>query len=126
MRRSGAWSADGMVLDTSLGWAVAMSREAKEAKVGGWLGLALSSALVVRVVAIDNPEALVIVAPALVGSLVAVIWPGVRGALLTAVVLIGVTAVFSLIGWVGLLFIPSLVLLGSAAVGLSRTRSVRT
>jgi hypothetical protein len=103
-----------------------MSRETKQAKVGGWLALALSSALVVRVVAIDNPEALVIVAPALVGSLLAVIWPGVRGVSWTAVVLIGVTAVFSLIGWVGLLFVPSLVLLGSTAVGLLRTRSVRT
>jgi hypothetical protein len=94
---------------------------ATKVKVGGWLALALSAALVVRVVQIDNPEALVIVAPALAGSLLAVLWPGARGALLTAVVLIGVTAVFSLIGWVGLLFVPSLVLLASAAVDSLRT-----
>jgi hypothetical protein len=97
-----------------------MSRETKGARVGAWLALVLSSALVVRVIAIDNPEALVIVAPALVGSLLAVRWPDARGALLTAVVLIGVTAVFSLIGWVGLLFLPSLVLLGWAAAGSLR------
>jgi hypothetical protein len=46
-----------------------MSRETKVAKVGAWIALALSIALVLRVIAIDNAEAIVIVAPALVGAL---------------------------------------------------------
>jgi hypothetical protein len=50
---------------------VAMSRETKVAKVGAWIALALSIALVLRVIAIDNAEAIVIVAPALVGALLA-------------------------------------------------------
>ena len=49
-----------------------MSRETKLGKIGAWIALALSIALVVCVIAIDNPEALVIVAPALVGVPLAV------------------------------------------------------
>lgn len=78
---------------------MAMSRETKPGKIGAWIALALSIALVVRVIAIDNPEALVIVAPALVGALLAVAWSERRVALLAALVFIGVTATFSLIGW---------------------------
>lgn len=99
-----------------------MSQETKVAKVGAWIALALSIALVVRVIAIDNPEALVIVAPALVGALLALGWSQMRMVLLTALVLIGVTATFLLIGWIGLLYVPSMILIGLAAVRTSRTQ----
>jgi hypothetical protein len=102
-----------------------MSRETKVANVGAWIALALSIALVVRVIAIDNPEALVIVAPALVGALLALGWPQMRMVLLTALVLIGVTATFSLIGWIGLLYVPSMILIGLAAVRTSRTQPLK-
>jgi hypothetical protein len=89
------------------------------AKLGAWIALALSIALVIRVIAIDNPEALVIVAPAFVGALLALGWSQARAVLLTALVLIGVTTILSLIGWIGLLYVPSIILIGFAAV---RTR----
>ncbi|HEY8115385.1 MAG TPA: hypothetical protein VIH70_03125 [Actinomycetota bacterium] len=104
---------------------MAMSRETKPGKIGAWIALGLSIALAVRVIAIDNPEALVIVAPALVGALLAVAWPQMRVALLTGLVLIGVTATFSLIGWIGLLFIPSMVLIGLSAYRISRTPTLQ-
>jgi hypothetical protein len=104
---------------------VAKSRETKPAKIGAWIALGLSIALVVRVIAIDNPEALVIVAPALVGALLAVAWTQMRVTLLTALVLIGVTATVSLIGWIGLLFVPSMVLIGLSAYRISRTRTLQ-
>ena len=40
-----------------------ISRGTRLAKVGAWIALTLSIALAIRVIAIDNPEALVIVAP---------------------------------------------------------------
>lgn len=104
---------------------MAMLRETKAGKIGAWIALALSIALVVRVIAIGNPEALVIVAPALVGALLAIAWSQMRVALLTALVLIGVTATFSLIGWIGLLFVPSMVLIGLSAFRVSRTRTLQ-
>jgi len=93
------------------------------ARFGAWIALALSIVLVVRVIAIDNAGALVIVAPAFVGALLAVAWPQMRAVLLTALMLIGVTAIFSLIGLVGLLYVPSMILIG---LGVVRTRHTRT
>ena len=51
-----------------------MSRDRKVAKVGAWIALVLSIAPVLRVIAIDNAEALVIVAPASVGALLVLAW----------------------------------------------------
>jgi hypothetical protein len=48
---------------------VAIPREARLAKVGACMALTLSIGLVIRVIAIDNPEALVIVAPAFLWAL---------------------------------------------------------
>jgi hypothetical protein len=45
------------------------------AKLGGWLAVVLSLALVARVIATDNAVAIVIVTPALIGGLVAVAGP---------------------------------------------------
>jgi hypothetical protein len=104
---------------------VAISRETRLAKVGAWIALAPSIALVIRVIAIDNPEALVIVAPAFVGALLALGWSQTRVVLLTALVLIGVTTTLSLIGWIGLLYVPSILLIGFAAAGTPRTRTLQ-
>ena len=101
---------------------MAISRGTRLAKVGAWIALALSIALVIRVIAIDNPEALVIVAPAFVGALLELGWSQTRAVLLTALVLIGVTTTLSLIGWIGLLYVPSIILIGFAAVRTPRTR----
>lgn len=98
-------------------------REARLARVGARIALALSIALVIRVIAIDNPEALVIVAPAFVGALLAFGWSQTRAILLTALVLIGITTTLSLIGWLGLLYVPSMILIGFAAVRTPRTRT---
>jgi hypothetical protein len=95
------------------------------AKVGAWIALTMSIALVIRVIAIDNPEALVIVAPAFVGALLALGWSRTRTVLLTALVLIGGTTTLSLIGWVGLLYVPSMILIGFAAVRTPRTRTLQ-
>ena len=95
------------------------------AKVGGWIALALSIALVIRVIAINNPEALVIVAPAFVGALLALGWSQTRTVLLTALALIGVTTTLSLIGWIGLLYVPPMILIGFAAVRTTRTRTLQ-
>jgi hypothetical protein len=88
-----------------------MVRPVGFAKVGGWIALVLSVALVVRVVAIDNLEALVIVAPALIGAVMCIAWPLRRFVLGAAVVLIGITATLSLIGGIGFLYIPSIFLI---------------
>jgi hypothetical protein len=101
-----------------------MSRDTKAAKVGAWLALAVSIALVLRVIAIDNAEAIVIVAPALVGALLVLAWSQLHAVLLTAVVLIGVTAILSLIGWIGLLYVPSSILIGLATVRASQTQTL--
>jgi hypothetical protein len=52
-------------------------------------------------------------------------WSQMRAVLLTALVLIGVTATLSLIGWIGLLFVPSMVLIGLSAFRVSRTRTLQ-
>lgn len=62
--------------------------------VGAWIALTLSIALVIRVIAIDSPEAFVIVAPAFLGALLALERSQTRAVLLTALVLIGVTTTF--------------------------------
>ena len=104
---------------------MAMSRDTKVAKVGAWIALALSVALVLRVIAIDNAEAIVIVAPSLVGALLVLAWSQLRAVLLMALVLIGVTATLSLIGWIGLLYVPPMMLIGLAAVRTSHTQTLR-
>jgi len=73
------------------------------------------------VIAIVKAEAIVIVAPALAGGLAGVGWPQKRIVLATAVILISVTAVLSLIGWIGLLYVPSLVLLIEAVIRRTST-----
>jgi hypothetical protein len=52
-----------------------------------------------------------VIAPALIGCVAVVAWPWKRSTLVVALVLIGATAVYSLIGWIGFLYLPSLVLI---------------
>jgi len=52
-------------------------------------------------------------------------WSQTRAVLLTALVLIGVTTTLSLIGWIGLLYVPSMILIGFAAVRTPRTRTLQ-
>jgi hypothetical protein len=80
-------------------------------KAGGWIAVGLSIALVARVLLIDNAEAILVVAPALIGGLAVVTWPGTRWVLIAAALLIGAIAIYSLIGGIGLLYLPSLVLI---------------
>jgi hypothetical protein len=69
--------------------------------------LALTGILVVRVIAIDKPAVLVILLPAFVGALLA-LWKRGRAVLIASASLTALTAVVSLIGGVGLLYLPSI------------------
>jgi len=79
------------------------------------LALAVSAAAAVRMVAIANAEALLILIPAVVGGAIGLTRPVNRAGLVTAAALVAATAAVSLIGYWGLFFLPSVVLLGVAA-----------
>ena len=66
-------------------------------KAGGWIAIGLSLALVAHVILINNPEAIIVIAPALVGGIAVVSWPRRRWVLIAALVLVGATATYSLI-----------------------------
>jgi uncharacterized membrane protein YfcA len=88
--------------DRAVVWAVALS-------------LVVTAGLAVRVIAIGKPAVLVILVPAFLGALLAV-WRRRRLDLTLAAVLIALTAIVSLIGGEGLLYVPSIVLLVRAAL----------
>jgi hypothetical protein len=90
-------------------------------KIAGWIAVGVSLVLVARVLLINNPEAIIIVAPAIIGGVAVVAWPSKRSTLVVALVLIGATAIYSLIGWIGLLYLPSLILI---LRGVARPRRV--
>jgi predicted branched-subunit amino acid permease len=90
-------------------------------KAGGWIAIGLSLALVARVLLINNPEAIIVVAPAVIGGIAVVSWPRRRWVLIAALVLVGATATYSLVGGIGLLYIPSLVLIVRGALRPRRT-----
>lgn len=79
------------------------------AVVGAGLALVVTAALAVRVIAIDKPGVLVILCPALAGALLA-LGPGGRIKLIASALLTAITAGVSLIGGVGLLYLPSIVM----------------
>jgi O-antigen ligase len=87
------------------------------------LSLSLTDILIVRVIAIDNAGALVILVPALVGGLLAIWRPG-RVVLFASALLTSLTAVVSLIGGVGYLYVPSIALFVWGAVSSSRQDGV--
>jgi hypothetical protein len=83
------------------------------------LSLALTGLLAVRVTAIGKPGVLVILLPALVGALLA-LWREGRVVLIASALLTALTAVVSLIGGVGLLYVPSIVMFLWGAVSSAR------
>jgi hypothetical protein len=85
-------------------------------KIAGWIAVGVSVVLIARVLLIDSPEAIIIVAPALIGGVAVVAWPWRRSTLVVALVLIGATTVYSMIGWIGFLYLPSLVLIVQGVV----------
>src|SRR5512132_1503972 len=88
---------------------------------GGWIAIGLSLALVARVFLINNQEAIIVVAPALIGGIAVVTWPRRRWVLIASLGLVGATATYSLIGGIGLLYLPSLVLIVRGALRPQRT-----
>lgn len=83
------------------------------------MSLALTGILVVRIIAIDKPGVFVILFPALTGALLA-IWKHGRAVLIASALLTSLTAMVSLIGGVGLLYLPSIVLFIWGAVSSER------
>jgi hypothetical protein len=69
----------------------------------------------VRLIVIDNAGAVVILVPAFAGGLL-VIWRPGRAVLFASALLTSLTAGVSLIGGVGLLYVPSIVLFVRGAV----------
>jgi hypothetical protein len=84
--------------------------ERKTALVAAGISTVVSAALVVRVVAIEKPAVTVVLIPAIVGAIIAVWRPEHRGGLAIAASLTALTAVVSLIGGEGLLYMPSVAL----------------
>lgn len=87
--------------------------------VAAALSLALTGVLVVRIIAIDKPGVFVILFPALTGALLA-IWRRGRAVLIASALLTALTAVVNLIGGVGLLYVPSIVMFMWGAVSSER------
>jgi hypothetical protein len=83
------------------------------------VSLVLTGVLAVRIVAIGEPGVFVILFPALVGALLA-IWRSGRAVLIVSAVLTAATATVLLIGGVGLLYLPSVVMFVWAAVFRAR------
>jgi hypothetical protein len=87
------------------------------------LSLSLTDILIVRVIAIDNAGAVVVLVPAFAGGLLAIWRPG-RAVLFASALLTSLTAVVSLIGGVGFLYVPSIVLFVWGAVSSTRQDGV--
>lgn len=77
--------------------------------VAASLSLALTAVLVVRIIAIEKPGVFIILVPALAGALLA-FWRSGRAVLVTSALLTSVTAAVSLIGGVGFLYLPMIVM----------------
>lgn len=89
------------------------------AGVAAVLSLALTGVLIVRIIAIDKPGVFVIRVPALAGALLA-LWKSGRAVLIASAMLTSLTAVVSLIGGVGLLYLPTIVMFIWGAVVAGR------
>jgi hypothetical protein len=94
------------------------------ARVAAMLSLGLTAVLVVRIIAIGKPGVFIILFPALAGSALA-LWKRGRATLVLSAVLTALTAVVLLIGGVGLLFLPSIVLFAWGAA-MSEGRAGKT
>jgi O-antigen ligase len=85
------------------------------ARVAAMLSLGLTAVLVVRIIAIGKPGVFIILFPALAGALLA-LWRRGRATLVVSAVLTALTAVVLLIGGVGLLYLPPIVMFAWGAV----------
>ena len=79
--------------------------------IGAFLGLILSLALVVALLIQQNPVAILFVLPALLGCGAAMLWAGRRWVAAAAAVGVAFSGMMFAIGGIGLLYIPSLILL---------------
>jgi hypothetical protein len=86
------------------------------ARAGAAIALGLAGILVIWVTAIGNPFALAVLAPAVAGGLVGLRWSERRTAAIAAATLISMTIAVSLIGYWGLFFVPSVMLLVMSAL----------
>jgi hypothetical protein len=78
--------------------------------VAAALSLVVTAALVVRVLVIDKPAVMIILIPPIAGALLVLWKPGRGWAIAIGCILTAVTAVISLVGGVGLLYVPSIAL----------------
>jgi hypothetical protein len=85
--------------------------------VGAVLSLVVSGAVVIRILVIDRPGVAVILVPALAGAVLALRRSESRQLIGLACVLTLVTAAVLLIGGVGLLYLPTVVLFMAGLVG---------
>jgi hypothetical protein len=85
------------------------------ARAAALLSLALTTVLILRIIAIGKPGVFVVLAPALSGALLA-IWRQGRAILIASALLTGATASVLLIGGVGLLYAPSIVMFAWGAI----------
>lgn len=83
--------------------------------VAASLSLALTGVLVVRIIAIEKPGVFIVLVPALGGALLP-FWRSGRAMLVVSALLTSVTAAVSLIGGVGLLYLPMIVMFSWGAV----------
>jgi hypothetical protein len=74
------------------------------------MALVITILLLVRVVSMDDVAVVFILLPALVGGLLAFVYPDRRPLLLASAALMIVTAAITLIRAVGLLYVPSILL----------------
>lgn len=91
------------------------------ARTAALLSLAITVALAGIMIASENYVALLFVIPATLSGLLSLLWPGQPLVLWGAAALLFLNIFLLLIGWIGLLFVPSLCLLIVAALRLQRT-----
>ena len=88
-------------------------------RVAAVLSLSLTALLVARIIAIGKPGVFAILIPALTGALIA-IWRRGRVVLIASALLTAATASVLLIGGIGLLYVPSIVLFIWGAISSSQ------
>jgi hypothetical protein len=91
--------------------------------IAGLLSLLLSAVLAIRVLAIDKPGVLLILLPAVVGAGLALWRSDNREVVGLACGLTLVTALLSLIGGIGLLYVPTIALFIGGLVGAAADTS---
>jgi len=89
------------------------------ARAAAVLSLALTAVLVLRIIAIGKPGVFAILFPALTGALLA-IWRRGRAVLIASALLTAATASVLLIGGIGLLYVPSVVMFVWGAITSER------